>query len=393
MKFNTRLVSFDPCPDDPFRPVATPIYQTATFEQECADSFGPYDYSRSGNPTRTVLEQQLARLENGTRAFCFASGMAAITSVARLLSPGDEILAADDLYGGAYRLFSKILRHTGITVRYVNASNLDAVREAIQPRTRLIYIETPTNPLLQIIDIAGIAELAKKHDILFCVDNSVMSPYLQLPLDLGADIVLHSATKFLCGHGDVTGGVVVVKDPQLVQDIYLIQNGEGAALGPFDCFLLLRGLKTMSLRMDAQQARAQKLTAFLSEHPLVKKVYFPGLPNHPGHHLHASQARGFGSVISFETGSFELSRKVAEATQLFAITVSFGSLNSTISLPGSMSHASVPPELRATRYLPADLVRISVGIEDPDDLIDDLGKAFQGSAVNSDQTHSVAKVR
>jgi cystathionine beta-lyase len=377
MRFQTQLVSFDPCPRDPYRPVATPIYQTATFEQESALAFGPYDYSRSGNPTRTVLEEQLARLENGTRAFCFASGLAAITAVARLLRSGDEILAGDDLYGGTYRLFSKILPRSDVRVRYAPVSDLDVFRRQIGPRTRLIHVESPTNPLLRVIDLVALGHLAHQHGCLLCVDNSLMSPYLQSPLDLGADIVVHSATKFLCGHSDVTAGVVVVKDEGLAREIYFIQNGEGAVLGPFDSYLLLRGLKTLGLRLDRQQASACTIAGFLADHPLVLRIHYPGLEAHPENELHGRQARGPGAVLSFETGSSAISQRIVEGTRLFGVTVSFGSVNSSISMPAHMSHASIPVEVRAARSLPEDLVRISVGIEDAEDLIEDLTQAFE----------------
>jgi cysteine-S-conjugate beta-lyase len=380
VKFASKLVAFNACPEDPFKPLATPIYQTATFEQEEADQFGRYDYSRSGNPTRTVLEEHLAQLENADRAFCFASGLAAISAVTRLLSAGDEILAGDDLYGGSYRLFSKILTRTGVNVRYADACDLERFAAQITPKTRLLYIESPTNPLLRIADIRALAELAHRHGALLCVDNSAMSPYLQNPLDLGADIVVHSATKYLCGHSDVTAGVVAVRRPDLADQIYFIQNGEGSALGPFDCFLLLRGVKTLKLRYDAQQANAQKIAKHLVAHPAVKHVYFPGLANHPGHELHAKQARGSGGLISFETGSFAFSKQFVEATQIFRISVSFGSINSSISLPGCMSHASIPAEVRKERCLATDLIRLSVGIEDADDLVQDLDRAFERAA-------------
>ena len=377
MKPATRIVHFEAAPGDPFRPIATPIYQTATFEQESATEFSAYDYSRSGNPTRTVLEEQLARLEGAERAFCFSSGLAAIATVTRLLSAGDEILAGSDLYGGTCRLFTRILPRTGVSVRYVAGTDIEKFRAAIKPKTRLIYIETPTNPLMQVYDIAALAELAREHGARLCVDSSVMSPYLQRPLEHGADIVVHSATKFLCGHHDVTGGVIAVNDKQLAEDIYLLQNGEGAVLGPMDCFLLLRGLKTLGIRLDRQQANALRVAEFLVAHPNVMRVYYPGLPHHEGQTLHARQASGCGAVMSFDCGSLELAKQIAEATRIFAITVSFGSINSTISLPGKMSHASLPPELKAQRALPEGLVRLSVGIEDVDDLIEDLSMALE----------------
>jgi len=376
MKFASRLVSFDPAPGDRFHPISTPIYQTATFEQEHADSFGEYDYSRSGNPTRSVLEKHLALLENGARGFAFASGMAAISTVTKLLKNGDDILADSDLYGGTCRLFSKVLDRTGITAHYADACDLDRFEQQITPKTRLVYLESPTNPLLRIIDIRRTAALAHSHGALLCVDNSTMSPYLQNPLDLGADIVLHSATKFLCGHHDVTAGAIVVKDSSLADKIYFVQNAEGNALGPFDSFLLLRGMKTLKLRLDCQQRNAQTIAKFLLNHKEVTRVYYPGLAENADYELQRSQARGSGAVLSFTTGSVEASKAIAEYAKLFRITVSFGSINSSISLPGHMSHASVPPEVLAQRDLPHDLVRISVGIEDEEDLIADLEQAI-----------------
>ncbi len=383
MKFASRLVQFDAAPGDRFHPTATPIYQTATFEQEHADRFGDYDYSRSGNPTRSVLEGLVAKLEGGTRGFAFASGMAAITAVARTLRTGDEILADSDLYGGTCRLFTRILERSGISARYADAGNLESFAAKITPRTRLIYVESPTNPLLRVLDLRRLAELAHANNALLVVDNSLMSPYLQQPLALGADIVLHSATKFLCGHADVTGGVVVVRDEKLAEDIYFLQNAEGNALAPFDCFLLLRGLKTLKLRVDAQQRNAFSIAEFLDNDPRVERVFYPGLTSDPGNTLQYLQASGPGSVLSFTARSVEDARAIAERAQMFQICVSFGSIHSTISLPGCMSHASVPPEIAATRELPSELVRISVGIEDPGDLIADLDQALGRSLLVS----------
>jgi len=384
MKFASKLVSFNVAPGDPYRPMATPIYQTATFEQEEATAFGPYDYSRSGNPTRTVLEEQLALLENGTRGFCFGSGMAAITCIARLLRTGDEILADSDLYGGTCRLFTRVLDRTGIVARYADACDIEAFSAQITKRTKLVYLESPTNPLLRVVDVRQIADFAHAHGALLAVDSSAMSPYLQNPLDLGADFVLHSATKFLCGHSDVTAGVVVVKSDDLAKQIYFLQNAEGSALGPFDAFLFLRGLKTLKLRLDCQQRNAQALAEWLEAHPQVTSVNYPGLATSPGYLLQRKQARGAGAVLSFTTGSAEVSQRIVEASRMFSICVSFGSINSTISLPGCMSHASVPPEVGELRELPSDLVRISVGIEDAGDLIGDLEQAFAAAAVEPD---------
>ncbi len=376
MKFASKLVHFDPAPGDPLRPMATPIYQTATFEQEHADSFGKFDYSRSGNPTRRVLEDQMAALENGTRGFAFSSGMAAIATVTHLLKAGDEILADWDLYGGTARLFGRVLPRSGITVRYVDASVSGNIEESITAATRMIYVESPTNPMLRIVDLKATAAIAKRHGILFCVDNSTMSPYLQNPLDLGADIALHSATKFLCGHSDVTGGVLVVKDVKLAEDLYFLQNAEGTALGPFDCYLLLRGLKTLKVRMDAQQRNAALVAEFLSTHPSVEAVFYPGSLLHPGHSLHLTQARGGGAVLSFTARSAAAAKAVAEKSELFRISVSFGSVSSTISMPVKMSHASVPPEILAFRPIPESLLRLSIGIEDAEDMIEDLGRSL-----------------
>ncbi len=376
MKFASKLVHFDPSPGDPLRPMVTPIYQTATFEQDHADSFGKYDYSRSGNPTRRVLEDQVAALENGARGFAFSSGMAAIANVTHLLKAGDEILADWDLYGGTARLFGRVLPRSGITVRYVDASNATNIEAQITPATRMIYVESPTNPMLRIVDLKAAAAVAKRHGVLLCVDNSTMSPYLQNPLDLGADIALHSATKFLCGHSDVTGGVVVVKDAKLADEMYFLQNAEGTALGPFDCYLVLRGLKTLKIRMDAQQRNAALIAEFLSSHPAVREVFYPGSGAHAGYETHQSQARGGGAVLSFTAASAAAAKSIAEQSELFRISVSFGSVSSTISVPVKMSHASVPAEILAFRQIPESLLRLSIGIEDADDLIDDLKRCL-----------------
>jgi cystathionine beta-lyase len=390
VKFATRLLTFNPAPGDRLTPANTPIYQTATFRQDDATAFGEYDYSRSGNPTRAVVEKQIADLESGTRGFCFATGLAAITAVTRLVSPGEEILACDDLYGGTYRLFSRILAKRGIHVRYVDFTNLDAVADAISDKTKLVYLESPTNPLLQIIDIVAVSDIAHHNGVLVCVDNSTMSPYLQRPLELGADIVLHSATKFLCGHSDVMAGAVVVADEELGQELHLIQNGEGAGLAPFDSYLLLRGTKTLSLRLDRQQSNAKAIAELLDAHPAVDRVYYPGLADARQLAVHRAQASGDGAVLSFVTGDPEFSRTIVEATKLFAITVSFGGVNSTISLPNYMSHASIPAHLRQQKRIPADLVRVSVGAEDVDDLIDDLSQALEIAARQPSELRAVS---
>jgi cystathionine beta-lyase len=308
--------------------------------------------------------------------------MAAITAVTRLLECGDEILASDDLYGGSIRLLEQILPRQGITVRYVDATDLDAVTSAVSDRTKLILIETPTNPLLRISDIAGLAAIAHTKAAILAVDNTMLSPCLQNPLDLGADIVIHSATKFLCGHSDVTAGAVVTNNEELHKQIGFLQNAEGSALSPFDSWLLLRGIKTLSLRVERQTENALKAAQFLSARTEVTDVYYPGLEDHPHHALHSRQASGGGSVISFTTGDVERSRRFVEATRLCSIAVSFGSVNSSISLPCYMSHASIPESMRSRLAPPADLIRLSVGIEDIDDIIADLEQAFETAYID-----------
>jgi cystathionine beta-lyase len=375
MKTSTQCVHFDST-DDPYCSISPPIYQTATFRQPSADEFGEYDYTRSGNPTRNLVERQIARLEGAEYACAFASGMAAITALTRFVSAGEEILAGDDLYGGTVRLLDQILPRQGISVRYVDVTDVDAVREALNPRVKLILIETPSNPTMRIADIRALAQVSRVAGALLAVDNSMLSPCFQKPIKLGADVVIHSATKFLCGHSDVTGGALVVNDYDLYRQIAFHQNAEGAGLSPFDSWLLLRGMKTLSLRVERQNESARKVAEFLSRHPAVNQVYYPGLADHPGHEIHRSQSKGDGAVISFTTGDVEVSRQVVEATVLFDIAVSFGSVGSTISLPCRMSHASIPQALRDRLAPPPDLVRISVGIEDVDDLIEDLSRAF-----------------
>ncbi len=348
MRSLTRCVHFPAAPGDPHRPVATPIYQTATFAQPGALACGPYDYSRSGNPTRAVLEEQLARLEGGRQAFAVSSGMAALALLLRLQQ--GHVLAGQDLYGGTHRLLG---RHDA---SFVDFRDLDSVRACIRPDTWLLLVESPTNPLLHRADLAALAKLAHRHVCLLAVDNSLMSPLRQTPLALGADIVVHSATKFLGGHADLTAGALIVREQGLAERIAWLQNAEGCGLGPFDCFLLLRGLKTLGVRIRAQDQSARRIEALLRRHPAVSRVHAAG-----------------GSVLSFETGSVQCSQRVVEATRLFTIAVSFGSVGSTISLPCAMSHASIPPE---QRVLPEDLVRLSVGIEDPSDLEEDLVAAL-----------------
>lgn len=368
MRPDTRLVRFDPAPGDPHRPTATPIYQTATFAQP--DGLHPegHDYSRSGNPTRAVLEGVLADLEQATHAFAFASGMAAVSAVARLVPAGGRVVAGDDLYGGTWRLLARILARYQVQLVLVDPADLGAW-EAALPGAHLALVETPTNPLLRVVDLEGLATRCRAHGVPLAVDNSVMSPLLQQPLALGADLVIHSATKFLGGHSDLTAGAVCTSDPDLAEALYLVQNGEGAGLGPFDSFLLLRGIKTLSLRLERQQANTRAVARALVDHRAVRRVHWVGLPDHPGAALHARQATGAGSVLSFETGSPSLSAAVVDHTRCFTTAVSFGGVASSIELPGAMSHASIPD---GQRSLPRDLVRVSVGIEDPLDLVEDL---------------------
>lgn len=375
MRTSTRCVHFRN-QADPYDAIAPPIYQTATFRQPSALEFGEFDYTRTGNPTRTLVERQLAELEDGVHACAFASGMAAITALTRLVNSGEEIIAGDDLYGGTVRLLEQLRERRDIRVCYVDTSELDAVRQALTPRTRLILVESPTNPLFRISDIRALTQLAHEVRALLAVDNSMLSPILQKPLTLGADIVIHSATKFLCGHSDVTAGALITNNSELHQQIAFQQNAEGAGLSPFESWLLLRGIKTLALRVERQNNSARKVAEFLESHPMVNRVYYPSLEGHPGHEIHKRQSQGAGGVLSFTTGDPELSARLVEATKLFTIAVSFGSVGSTITLPYRMSHASIPGKLKNRLGPPADLVRLSVGIEDVDDLIGDLQQAL-----------------
>ena len=375
MKLTTRCVQLGRG-DDAHGAIVPPIYQTATFEQPTATEFGEYDYTRSGNPTRTLLEAQLADLEEAEHACAFASGMAALTALTRIVKTGEEIIAGDDLYGGTVRLLDRIASHQNISVRYVDTTNVDELKKAVTGRTRLILIETPSNPLFRITDIRALASTAKAAGAYLAVDNSMLSPVFQQPLNLGADIVVHSATKFLCGHSDVTAGALITNSPALHQQFAFQQNAEGAGLSPFESWLLLRGLKTLALRVERQNASAEKIARFLQTRAEVRQVFYPGMAQHPGHEIHRQQASGSGAVISFATGDEKLSAEIVETTRLFKVAVSFGSVGSTISLPCRMSHASIPSALRDRLAPPPDLVRLSVGIEDLDDLISDLERAF-----------------
>ena len=377
----TKLVHPRDSIEDPFNATNPPLYQTATFGQPNATKNGPYDYTRSGNPTRDLLEKQMAELDGADRAFAFSSGMSALMCVTRLVKTGERIVTGDDIYGGTSRLLAQVVPKVGIEVVNVDTNDLAAVKRAIDGgNTTMVMLESPTNPRLQITDLRAISDMAHAKGALVCVDNSIMAPVFQSPLALGADICMTSATKFISGQSDVTGGILSCVGEQLGKDIYFHQNAEGLHLGPFDCWLALRGLKTMALRMERQAENAMVLARWLEAHPLVKYVNYPGLESNAGYDLHKSQASGAGSILSFATGDVELSRIIVEQAKLFKITVSFGNTASLISLPCFMSHASIPAEVRAARGLPDDLVRISAGIEDAQDLVDDLGDAFDVAA-------------
>ena len=366
---------------DPYGASGPPLYQTATFAQPGATEFGPYDYTRSGNPTRTLLEEQWAALEGADRAFAFTSGMAALAVVTRLVKAGEHIVAGDDIYGGTSRLLSNVVPAAGVAVTNVDMADLAAVRAAIAPgRTKLVLVESPTNPRMQVCDLKAISELARAAGALVCVDNSFMTPLFQRPLDLGADICMTSGTKYIGGHGDVTLGMLAVRGEELCKRVYFLQNAEGAGLAPMDCWLALRGLKTMGLRLERAAANAARLAAWLARHPLVRRVNYAGLAGTPGAALHNAQAASGGGVLSFTTGDVEVSKAIVEEAKLFKVTVSFGNVVSLISLPCYMSHASIPAEVRAARGLPDDLVRIACGVEDADDLIADLEQAMAKAA-------------
>ena len=379
----TRLIQYDPAPGDPNAPMCTPMYQTATFQQPGAEELGAYDYSRSGNPTRAVLENLLAELEGGSHAFAFSSGMAAVTAVTRLVSAGEAIVAGTDVYGGTYRLLADTAESRGIEVRWVDTTDSSAVEDALDERVRLVLLETPGNPLLKVTDIELIGNLARARGALLAVDNSIMSPYLQRPLELGADIVVESATKALSGHSDLTAGVVAVQDPELAERVYWTQNAEGTALGPFESWLLLRSVKTLAVRLDRQIDNARRVAEYLRDRPEVKTVHYPGFENHAGHEIHRRQGSGGSDVLSFETYDEDAGRRIVDATRVFKIAVSFGSVGSVISLPCRISHAAIPPQERRARALPESLVRLSIGIEDIDDLLRDLDAAF--AAANKKQ--------
>jgi cystathionine gamma-synthase len=357
--------------------VTVPIYQTATFRHPGLGQSTGYDYSRSGNPTRQALEEGIALLEGGCRGFAYASGMAAMTSLMFLFKQGDHLIVTEDLYGGSYRLFEKIFQQFGLSFSYVDTSDLDLVRQAIRPNTRALFVESLTNPLLKVADIEGLASLCKGHGLLCIVDNTFLTPYLLRPLDAGADIAIYSGSKYLAGHNDTVCGLVAVKEPELAEQVYFHQNGVGAVLGPQDSWLTIRGLKTLTIRMDRQQENAQAIATWLTSHPNVGKVYYPGLPEHPGHELMKSRGKGFGAMIAFEVSEPQLVERLLMKTRLISFAESLGGVESLITFPQVQTHADIEPETLERLGINNLLLRLSVGIEDKDDLIADLAQAFE----------------
>lgn len=356
----------------------TPIYQTSTYVQEAPGKHKGYEYARTQNPTRTALENALAAIENGKYGLCFASGSAATDAIIKLLNPADEVIAANDMYGGTYRMFTKVFAKYGVKFHFINMQDASAVNEYVNKNTRLVWTETPTNPMMNITDIEAVASICRKNDLLMCVDNTFASPYLQNPLDFGADIIIHSATKYLGGHSDVVHGCVIVKDKGLQEKLAFIQNSTGAVPGPQDCFLVLRGLKTLHLRMERHCANAAKIAHWLRSNQKVDRVFWCGFTDHPNHDIAKKQMRDFGGMMSFtlKDDSMEAANRVLSGTRLFALAESLGGVESLIGHPASMTHASIPLEERLKSGLVDSLIRLSVGIEDADDLIDDLQKAI-----------------
>jgi len=378
MKLATKFIHAGVEPDPSTGAIMTPIYQTSTYVQAAPGNNKGYEYARSQNPTRFALEKAMAEIENGKFGLVFSSGVAATDAVIKLLQPGDEVIAANDMYGGTYRLFTKVFEKFGIVFKYVNMQDVRNIQPLINKNTKLIWAETPTNPLMNIIDIAAVADLSKQCNALLCVDNTFASPYLQNPLDLGADVVMHSATKYLGGHSDVIQGSLVMNDAALRDQLYFIQKSCGAVPGPQDCFLVLRGIKTLHIRMQRHCENGEKIAHFLRNHSRVGKVYWPGFEDHPNHAIAKKQMRGFGGMISFELkdDSTEEAKRVLSATKVFALAESLGGVESLINHPATMTHASIPREERIKNGLSDSLIRLSVGIEDVDDLIDDLKQAI-----------------
>ncbi|HVA01516.1 MAG TPA: cystathionine gamma-synthase [Terriglobia bacterium] len=376
MGFSTDAIHVGQEPDPATGAIIVPIYQTSTFVQEEIGKHKGYEYARTANPTRAALERNLAKLEGGSFGFAFASGMAAINALLSLLKSGDHVVAGQNIYGGTFRLFERVLKNFGLNFTYVDTTRLESVGKAIGASTRLLFLETPTNPLMEITDLAASAALAHSRNVLVAVDNTFASPYLQRPLELGADFAVHSTTKYLNGHSDGVGGAVVMNDAQLAERLKFIQNAAGAILGPMDSWLVLRGVKTLAVRMRQHNENGMAVAQFLHQHPKVKKVNYPGLPSHPQHALAARQMKGSGGMLSFETGSLENARTLLKSVRLCSLAESLGGVETLISHPASMTHASVPPEQRQRLGITDGLVRISVGIEDVEDLIADLDQAL-----------------
>lgn len=376
MRAKTKLIHAGIVGDEATGAVSTPIYQVSTYKQEAVGKFKGYEYSRTGNPTRHALEVLISELEGGVAGFAFASGMAATSSVMMLFSKGDHVILTDDVYGGTFRVISKVLNRFGIGATFVDTGDLSNVEAAIQENTKAIFLETPTNPLLKITDIEAISKFAKEKGLLTIVDNTFMTPYFQQPISLGADIVVHSATKYLGGHSDVVAGLVVVNSDQLATDLHFVQNSVGAVLGPQDSWLLMRGIKTLGIRMEEHNVNARRIAEFLNNHEAVSNVFYPGLATHPGHNLMKKQSTGFGGMISFDVGSGEKADELLAKLRYFTLAESLGAVESLISVPARMTHASIPSERRAELGITDGLVRISVGIEDVEDLLEDLTQAL-----------------
>lgn len=378
MKFGTKTIHAGVEPDPSTGAIMTPIFQTSTYVQRSPGDHQGYEYSRTHNPTRTALQNNLAALENGKYGLCFSSGLGAIDAIIKLLNPGDEVISTNDLYGGSYRIFTKVFQRYGIKFHFVSMENPEAIEAYINENTKLIWAETPTNPMMNIVDIKKIAEVAKKHRVLLGVDNTFATPFLQNPLDLGADIVMHSVTKYLAGHSDVVMGAIIVNDDELAEQLAFIQNACGATPGPQDCFLVLRGIKTLHIRMERHCQNGKTIAAFLRTHPLIDKVYWPGFEDHPNHHIAKSQMRDFGGMISFtiKGNKVEDAKTVLENLHYFALAESLGGVESLCGHPASMTHASIPKEEREKVGLVDSLIRLSVGIEDAEDLKDDLKQAL-----------------
>ena len=378
LQFNSKTIHGGQQPDRGYGAVMPPVYLTSTYAQSTPGGHQGYEYSRTHNPTRTALEAALASIEDGTHGFCFGSGMAAIDAVIKLLSPGDEVISTNDLYGGSYRIFTKIFEDFGIGFHFVDMQNPANVAAKINAKTKLIWIETPTNPMMNVVDIEAIHKMLAEQDILLAVDNTFASPYLQQPLTMGADIVMHSATKYLGGHSDVILGALVVRDSSLAEHLSFIQNASGAVCGPLDAFLVLRGIKTLHVRMQRHCENGEKIAHFLADHPKVAKVYWPGFPTHPNHEVAKRQMNGFGGMISFVLAddSLEKATHTVEQLQLFTLAESLGGVESLAGHPASMTHASIPKAEREKSGVVDGLIRLSVGIEDSHDLIEDLKQAL-----------------